>query len=239
MSEKWEYGYVYFVSTQSEEQRNLRIHPDESKRAIEYDLAAVVVDGESIRSQAIPGKVKLLNELGNDGWQIESGLSLAGHMPNWLREAVQSAVSDADPSGAIEHCMRRRRPVAPSAPVARQQSAPADAPAPAPARVSIPGTDQRRPASIPGTDQRRASASIAGTDQKRAGASITGQTRAGASITAADQTRNAAADHTRIAAPEQTRAPANVANPQPLPISALAKPRRRAPKTSAKGNVRG
>ncbi|WP_432968591.1 hypothetical protein [Dactylosporangium sp. CA-233914] len=58
-SEKWEYGFVYFVSTQSEEQRQLRNHPDRSRRALEYGLAAVVVDG-SIRSQAVPGKVALL-----------------------------------------------------------------------------------------------------------------------------------------------------------------------------------
>ncbi|GAA4260610.1 hypothetical protein [Dactylosporangium darangshiense] len=236
MSEKWEYGYVYFVSTQSEEQRNLRIHPDESKRAIEYDLAAVVVDGEKIRSQAIPGKVTLLNELGNDGWQVESGLNLAGHMPNWLREAVRSAVSDADPSGAIEHCMRRRRPVATPAPVTRQQSARANAPDPEPARASIAGPDPKRAGtSITGPDPKRAGAPIAGPDPKRAGAPIAGPDpkRAGTSI--AGQTRADAS----IAASDQTHAPASVANPQPLPISALAKPRRRAPKTAAKGNVRG
>ncbi|MFG2045300.1 hypothetical protein [Dactylosporangium sp. NPDC048998] len=110
MTEKWEYGYVYFVSTQSDEQRRLRNHPDRNQRALEYGLAAVVVDGTSIQSQAVPGKVGLLNDLGSKGWQVENGLNLGGSLPNWLREAVQSAVADAYPGGAIEHYMRRRRP---------------------------------------------------------------------------------------------------------------------------------
>ncbi|MFI5916701.1 hypothetical protein [Dactylosporangium sp. NPDC051541] len=107
-SEQWEYGFVYFVSTQSEEQRKLRNHPDRGQRALEYSLAAVVVDGNSIRSQAVPGKVALLNELGDDGWQVENGMSLGASLPNWLREAVQSAVADSHPGGAVEHYMRRR-----------------------------------------------------------------------------------------------------------------------------------
>ncbi|WP_344612037.1 hypothetical protein [Dactylosporangium salmoneum] len=110
MSEQWEYGYVYFVSTQSDEQRKLRNHPDRDQRALEYGLAAVVVDGDSVRSQRIAGKVALLNELGEKGWRVENGLSLGGVLPNWLRDAVQSAVADAYPGGAIEHYMRRRRP---------------------------------------------------------------------------------------------------------------------------------
>jgi hypothetical protein len=111
VSEKWEYGYLYFVSTVSEEQRKAR----------EYGLAAVVVDGDSVRSQAVPGKIALLNELGNDGWQVENGANLAGRLPNWLCEAVQSAVKDVEASGAIEHYMRRKRPVGPTAQVGRQQ----------------------------------------------------------------------------------------------------------------------
>jgi hypothetical protein len=107
-SEQWEYGFVYFVSTQSEEQRKLRNHPDRNQRALEYNMAAVVVDGSSIRSQAVPGKVALLNELGDDGWQVENGMSLGASLPNWLREAVQSAVADSHPGGAVEHYMRRR-----------------------------------------------------------------------------------------------------------------------------------
>ena len=117
-SEQWEYGFVYFVSTQSEDQRKLHNHPDRAQRALEYGLAAVVVDGHSIRSQAVPGKVALLNELGGEGWQVENGLNLGGSLPNWLREAVHSAVSDAHAGGAIEHYMRRRRPSR-SAPKAR------------------------------------------------------------------------------------------------------------------------
>jgi hypothetical protein len=108
-SEKWEYGFVYFVSTQSEEQRKLHNHPDRAQRALEYGLAAVVVDGDSIRSQAVPGKVALLNELGDDGWRVENGMNLGVSLPNWLREAVQSAVADSLPGGAVEHYMRRRR----------------------------------------------------------------------------------------------------------------------------------
>ncbi|MEV6930721.1 hypothetical protein AB0M46_40395 [Dactylosporangium sp. NPDC051485] len=110
MSEQWEYGYVYFVSTQSDEQRRLRHHPDRAQRAIEYDLAAVVVDGNSVRSGAVTGKVALLNELGRKGWRVDNGLSIGGTLPNWLRDAVQSAVTDAHPGGAVEHYMRRRRP---------------------------------------------------------------------------------------------------------------------------------
>ncbi|MEV8514567.1 hypothetical protein [Dactylosporangium sp. NPDC051484] len=109
MNEKWEYGFVYFVSTQSEAQRKLGNHPDRNQRVLEYGLAAVVVDGTSIRSQTVPGKVALLNELGRQGWRVENGLNLDGSLPNWLREAVQSAVADAHPGGAIEHYMRRRR----------------------------------------------------------------------------------------------------------------------------------
>ena len=107
-SEQWEYGFVYFVSTQSDEQRKLRNHPDRSQRALEYGLAAVVVDGSSVRSQAVPGKVGLLNELGEKGWQVENGASLGGVLPNWLRDAVQLVVSDAHAGGAMEHYMRRR-----------------------------------------------------------------------------------------------------------------------------------
>jgi hypothetical protein len=107
-SDKWEYGFVYFVSTQSEEQRKLRNHPDRSQRSLEYGLAAVVVDASSVRSQAVPGKVGLLNELGEEGWQVENGLNLGGSLPNWLLDAVQLAVTDAHPGGAIEHYMRRR-----------------------------------------------------------------------------------------------------------------------------------
>ncbi|WP_432824486.1 hypothetical protein [Dactylosporangium sp. CA-092794] len=107
-SEQWEYGFVYFVSTQSEEQRRLRNHPDHAQRAIEYGLAAVVVDGSSVRSQPVPGKVDLLNTLGQDGWQVDNGMNLPGSLPNWLREAVESAVDDAHPGGAVEHYMRRR-----------------------------------------------------------------------------------------------------------------------------------
>lgn len=108
-SEQWEYGFVYFVSTQSDEQRELRNHPDRAQRALEYGLAAVVVDGTSVRSQAVPGKVDLLNELGEEGWRVENGLNLAGSLPNWLRDAVHSAVAGAHPGGAVEHYMRRRR----------------------------------------------------------------------------------------------------------------------------------
>ena len=108
-SEQWEYGFVYFVSTQSDEQRELRNHPDRTQRALEYGLAAVVVDGSSVRSQAVPGKVDLLNKLGQEGWQVENGLNLGGSLPNWLRDAVNSAVADAHPGGAVEHYMRRRR----------------------------------------------------------------------------------------------------------------------------------
>jgi hypothetical protein len=107
-SERWEYGFVYFVSTQSEEQRKLRNHPDRSQRTLEYGLAAVVVDGSSVRSQAVPGKVGLLNELGENGWQVENGSALGGVLPNWLRDAVHLVAADTHPGGAIEHYMRRR-----------------------------------------------------------------------------------------------------------------------------------
>src|SRR5437879_11432737 len=106
-SERWEYGFVYFVSTQSEEQRRLRSHPDRNQRKLEYGLAAVVVDGAGIRSLAVPGKVDLLNELGDQGWRVDNGLNLGGQMPNWLNEAVQSAVTGVDTGGAVEHYMRR------------------------------------------------------------------------------------------------------------------------------------
>jgi hypothetical protein len=111
VNEKWEYGYLYFVSTVSEEQRQAR----------EYGLAAVVVEGDRVRSQAVAGKVALLNELGDEGWLVDNGASLAGRLPNWLCEAAQSAVQDAQASGAIEHYMRRRRPATPPAQVGRQQ----------------------------------------------------------------------------------------------------------------------
>ncbi|MGI5241750.1 hypothetical protein [Dactylosporangium sp. CA-139066] len=111
MSVKWEYGYLYFVSTMSEEQRE----------AGEYGMAAVIVDGDSVRSGAVASKIALLNELGNQGWMVENGSTLGGRLPNWLREAVQTAVRDGQASGAIEHYMRRRRPIPPGAEVGPQQ----------------------------------------------------------------------------------------------------------------------